>query len=1498
MCCLLSLQLTVALAEYCPGVQEQDAIQAVDWMVHVLRNLLDQRTVQRGGALASPEGVREWIDDSGVWHRLLRRAGCKTQHHLSHVFVVLLSNKAFTPRELVDALLAAGAIGKSDVPTSSRLAMHGALLGATRTLGGDFADGICSALCNSINFEHLDEESVDLLIQISRCVNVRAGVDSKSDRYLGVPRCLLQYLTWGVGQDESPARVLEYTRREFLQSLVPQGALAALLPAIAAEALSLALHATPGEPVAATKRRVRLLCGLAVDVSRLGAASCRDSDFPKASTAALATLCGALPPVGAAVFLQGAEAEDWIAPFVDALVCYLRQPGAQIATTQVGTLWSRMIVRPILGLPVASAAMQYFKLALLAQPQPSSALLAPLHLAPNPPPEVRLAYASIFCPSSFEDDPPPISSEYFLPDVNGVGVTELSSVVADPSAGLVPPSYMESSPPRFPPVLQRSLSSTGALVEVLSTDPPLIDRNSITSAAAGLGAELPPISTAAPRLRLEHVRGVSAGQHAELFGELTVYDAMERRLWDEFDARGHVEDGDALQQRDAAAARCLDMLDREVRSSGVEQLPTPLAEAHAKFSFVCNILAQDGLTRTRRELLQHEDAFAEAEEELLAAQAALARAKVRRRRRGGSAAEEDGRQEEAAAVEAARQRFSLAHVTLVATLRQLATQAQLGLVEVIGSPGLLRALRAVGDSHGDPLLDRVWCHRPWIQAQSDAESERPLDDNGRGTAGAAKARTTPQGALDVAVAEGLVADAWKRFARPKGLGGYADVLTISTSGFGCSVLSARSVGARRVALKAWDASAGALCQRELRALAALRDVAGVCALPLLGLFRGSDGRTYFELPWCPGGTLQQWCQNHPGVIGGADVGAVVQCLGFFRQALQALQHLHGPCAAVHGDVALANLLLTADHRLLLCDFKRCLLRGEEDAGAFSLPPPTPGYAAPEQEAAGSIRGMAPSRAADVFAAGVAMARAFLDPALEVARYPVHPARGLRGLPEEGCDADLADLLQALLSDEPGARPTAAEASCHRGLDPTRLLRRRGLLAGGDQENRFAPCEHLIRSAEMLREEFRSKRVDEPLMFAREAVFEAISKSRVGEWTEDALLGEWRVMLDDESGVDGGGLRREVVSLFFEQLETSKLVVRVGADGPGVAPALFVGERQRADVGPQQWRQMWSSIGAMVLRSIVHFGNAPAFFSSFVFDCAFGRIGRLPPDDGEDGEDLAAGAGAARLASLREARGDEWARSELLDWLRRLRRVDAAKEAGYRWMLAQRSCASRPADGAVDAGGGSVYVIPAGALQTIDAMLEAASYHFLMQNSSLSADGSVEHVGAVLEWTLVWDIYLKYLGSGDRWIAYEAFAAGLTARGRRRELWAALTGDQIVAALEGAALSPELVAANLEFKPSYGYDAQINLFHRVLKAFSPEELSMFLRFATGIGKLPATKHFPNGQKLTIRFLPEQLDRLPSAHTCFWVVDLPPYEDEDDLAVKLRQAIAAPQPFALS
>eukprot|EP00811_Abedinium_folium_P005864 NODE_15396_length_1052_cov_5.984865.p3 GENE.NODE_15396_length_1052_cov_5.984865~~NODE_15396_length_1052_cov_5.984865.p3 ORF type:complete len:182 (+),score=61.89 NODE_15396_length_1052_cov_5.984865:441-986(+) len=116
MVCLLSLQLTMKLAQYCPGVPEDDALEAVEWMALVMRNILDQvpHTISQaadGGAspFSSPDAVREWIADSRLWSVLLSRAGSKTQHHTHHLLSVLLAKKALIVYDVVAGFHSAGA---------------------------------------------------------------------------------------------------------------------------------------------------------------------------------------------------------------------------------------------------------------------------------------------------------------------------------------------------------------------------------------------------------------------------------------------------------------------------------------------------------------------------------------------------------------------------------------------------------------------------------------------------------------------------------------------------------------------------------------------------------------------------------------------------------------------------------------------------------------------------------------------------------------------------------------------------------------------------------------------------------------------------------------------------------------------------------------------------------------------------------------------------------------------------------------------------------------------------------------------------------------------------------------------------------------------------------------------------------------------------------------------------------------------------------------------
>ena len=1440
--CGLSLQLTSELVVQCPGIPDADGIEALDWLTNVLRTLLE-----RGSTDASPESIRDWLETTGFFARLASLGACRVQQRAAGLLLVLLQRRVLAPAELVSALAKAGALSPaSSIPATCRLALQGAVAAAAANLPLHATLDLIDSLCGLWPFAALALEGVDLLVQLTR-VALAVGYDANStdagslNRSLAV-MYLLRFLQWGHRQEDADrTEALAFALRS-LRALLSHTGLRPLLPLMTAEALSLALENGGGavQPAAAA-RCSRVLGRLAADIS----ATVRGEGRIEASAWKL--LLQTMPPVGAAVPFDGEHAEYWLAAFVDALSTFLAAKDVEIGSQEVGILWSRLVVRPILGLPVSFGALQYFKLAFAAPGPASVLLLAPYLAAPHPPTEVKMAYISIFCPSSFQDAPP-LNSSFFFPEARRF--REEGSVVAH-------------SPPRLPPPLRRSFSSDDSFWPEIGADSSL---NALAQAAATANVELPETSASVPRLRLDRVQAVLPNpQGTSLFGELTVYDATERRLWDEFDELGSVEDAEALRQRDAAALRCLAVLDKEIDAAGRagRELPSALAEARAKFSSLCELAGQGASAAMAQRIGAAELAFASAEEEFIEASSAHRRLRARCRRQGEPSPSTQ-------ALTAARSNLDQAHLALVAEMRLAAQWAQLGLVEITGIAGFARALRAAGPTHADPLLERLLHHSRWCAKQ--AENDRRAASAPSSPIRLVKERPSAV-AMDSMDAETLLKRAELRVDAFAGF----DATPLG-NGIRAVVARKQSAPAEAVVLKAYQEAERDLCLRELQALRKLRGHPQV--LSLMDVFK-SAACTYLQLPYCPGGTLEQWCAKHEDALQrGRDADVFVRGQSIWRQIWQAVGQLHvaGVC---HGDLTLQNVLLWADLRPVLADFRRCALQAPVAEDWW--PAPTADYAAPELEA-DPLK--VPTLPADVYSAGVAMAKTFLGLEIQVSSCPYHPTRGHRSLPEERSDADVCELLQLLLAEKASTRPSASSAQSHRGLEPLGFLRRRGLLGSVD-----SGPQTFLSSAELLREEFRGKRVEEPLMLSRETVFDDIAGSKVGEWREEALLGEWRVMLSDESGVDGGGLRREVVTLFFEQLESSSLVLKAGMDGSEVL-TLFVNDRQRAQQSVQQWRQTWTTVGAMLLRALVHFGNAPLALSSAIFDCALGRLPRLPPDDLGAGVEEDVRKSIDRMIARRDAEGDDWALSQLSDLLRRLRRADPQKEAGYRWMLAQR--VQESADGR-----SVVSALSTESFETVEAMLEPAAYGLLARMASPSSEGKLLLDGAAFEWVLLWDLYLKYLGGGDRWLAYQALAAGFTTQGRRSAMWSSMTGEQIVELLEGVPLTPEAVLPNLEFKPGYGYETQIQYFTAVLASFSAEELQKFLRFATGIGRLPASRRFPAGQKLAIRFMPtDNLDQLPSAHTCFWVVDVPPYEDQEDMGRKLRVAIAAPQPFALS
>jgi len=76
----------------------------------------------------------------------------------------------------------------------------------------------------------------------------------------------------------------------------------------------------------------------------------------------------------------------------------------------------------------------------------------------------------------------------------------------------------------------------------------------------------------------------------------------------------------------------------------------------------------------------------------------------------------------------------------------------------------------------------------------------------------------------------------------------------------------------------------------------------------------------------------------------------------------------------------------------------------------------------------------------------------------------------------------------------------------------------------------------------------------------------------------------------------------------------------------------------------------------------------------------------------------------------------------------------------------------------------------------------------------------------------------------------------------------------------------------------------NLFWKVMESLTEKEQSMFIRFAWGRSRLPPPKEFTTKMRLT----PGE-GRLPVAHTCFFSIELPSYENEEEMRHGLLTAI---------
>lgn len=103
--------------------------------------------------------------------------------------------------------------------------------------------------------------------------------------------------------------------------------------------------------------------------------------------------------------------------------------------------------------------------------------------------------------------------------------------------------------------------------------------------------------------------------------------------------------------------------------------------------------------------------------------------------------------------------------------------------------------------------------------------------------------------------------------------------------------------------------------------------------------------------------------------------------------------------------------------------------------------------------------------------------------------------------------------------------------------------------------------------------------------------------------------------------------------------------------------------------------------------------------------------------------------------------------------------------------------------------------------------------------------------------------------------------------------------------------------NTEYKGEYSKThPTIRFFWEVFHKFSLEDKKKFLLFLTGCDRIPIL-----GMKavlLIIQPMNVGSDFLPVAHTCFNILDLPPYKSKEILQAKLLHAIENAQGFGLA
>ena len=119
----------------------------------------------------------------------------------------------------------------------------------------------------------------------------------------------------------------------------------------------------------------------------------------------------------------------------------------------------------------------------------------------------------------------------------------------------------------------------------------------------------------------------------------------------------------------------------------------------------------------------------------------------------------------------------------------------------------------------------------------------------------------------------------------------------------------------------------------------------------------------------------------------------------------------------------------------------------------------------------------------------------------------------------------------------------------------------------------------------------------------------------------------------------------------------------------------------------------------------------------------------------------------------------------------------------------------------------------------------------------------------------------------------------------RELALICCGDEFI--------SPSQLQQLITFHdyPSPHREHLLQLLEEWANGDHPENIRMFVEFATGLYSLPSLEVLEvSGKRIVIQGIVADRARLPVAHTCLWLIELPRYQSKEELRHKFEQAFS--------